>query len=204
MKKRLDESTSEVKTLSASSKRNRATGDRPTLGGGWRHPRGGASRLHGLRAATDRRYFDTNALRNVGMRSSNGPSIHNSAAGWFSESYGSDSRVPPPRSDQARPGRSAPECSPSVESAWRPPRLVLPSCSTTADRRRRRPRAMDETSPSPRQCQRGIYFYCILRFVNGSSKVARCYANDIDKSALVRCVVTSGYCGGKATREGSP
>jgi hypothetical protein len=86
MKKRLDEWTSEVKTLSASSKRNRATGHRSTRGGGWRHPRGRASRLHGLRAATDRRYLDTNAIKNVGMRSSNGPSIHSSAAGVFSES----------------------------------------------------------------------------------------------------------------------
>ena len=30
------------------------------------------------------------ALKNVGMRSGNGPSIHNSAAGWFSKPYASD------------------------------------------------------------------------------------------------------------------
>ena len=54
---RLDASMSEVKTLSAPSKRNRATVDRPTREGGWRDPRGRVLRLHGLRAATDRRYF---------------------------------------------------------------------------------------------------------------------------------------------------
>ena len=47
-------------------------------------------RRHGLRAATDRRYLGMNALKNVGMRSGNGPSIHNSSAGWFSKPYASD------------------------------------------------------------------------------------------------------------------
>ena len=57
-----------------------------------RRPSGTGGTAPRLRAATDRRHFDTNALRNVGMRSSNGPSIHNSAAVWFSESYVSNSR----------------------------------------------------------------------------------------------------------------
>src|SRR5262249_11823210 len=60
------------------------------------------------------------------MRSSNGLSIHNSAGGWFSAPSVSDSRAPPPRSDRARLGRSAPACSPSEQSAWRPPRFVPP------------------------------------------------------------------------------
>jgi hypothetical protein len=104
---RLDESTYKVKGLSASSNRNRASADQPTPGGGWRHPRGRASPFHGLLAASDRRNFDMNALENAVMCSSNGPSIHNSGAGWFFEPYGSDSRVQPPRSDRARAGRSA-------------------------------------------------------------------------------------------------
>jgi hypothetical protein len=105
---RLDESTYEVKGLSASSQRNRATPDPPTPGGGWRHPRGRASPLHGLLAASDRRYFDMNALQNAVMCSSNGPSIHTSGAGWFFEPYVSDARVQPPRSDRARASRSTP------------------------------------------------------------------------------------------------
>jgi hypothetical protein len=93
---RVDASMSEVKTLAAPSKRNLATGDRPTREVGSRHPRGRESRLYGLRTAIDCRYFDMNALKNVGMRSSNDPSIHSRAAGWFSEPYDSNSRFPPP------------------------------------------------------------------------------------------------------------
>jgi hypothetical protein len=46
-------------------------------------PTGRGSEFQGQRAASGRRYFDANALKNVGMRSSNGPSIHNTAARWF-------------------------------------------------------------------------------------------------------------------------
>jgi hypothetical protein len=54
-----------------------------TRRGGWRPPRAQASWLHGRQAATDRRCIDVNALKNVGMCSSNGPSIQNNAAGRF-------------------------------------------------------------------------------------------------------------------------
>jgi hypothetical protein len=38
MKKRLDESMSQVKTLFGIVEEKSRTGDRPTRGGGWRHP----------------------------------------------------------------------------------------------------------------------------------------------------------------------
>src|SRR5271165_6544209 len=46
-----------------------------------------------------------------------------------------------------------------------------------------------------------VYFYCIFRFLAGSSMAVICYANDSCKALLVRCAATSGCCGDKAKPE---